>query len=100
VNRDQPSEDPDRVVYLALHSDEIMRTEVTFRCVLSPIELEPLALPPAAVLDVPEVVPPAVPLVPLAPDRLLPDMLESVVPVTSTLWPTCFFRSLSFPSRM
>jgi hypothetical protein len=34
----------------------------------------------------------------LPPDVLPPDMAESVVPVTSTLWPTCFFRSASCPS--
>jgi len=74
-----------------------MRTELTRRC-WPPIELLPdIVLPPDALPDVlPLAVLPDVPLVlpePLAP----PDMLESTVPVTSTLWPTCFCRSLSCP---
>src|SRR3954451_1896484 len=65
--------------------------------VLPPAVL-PEALPPAVL---PARRPPAVPAVPppaVLPEGTLgltdplapPDMLESTVPVTSTLWPTCF----------
>ena len=72
-----------------------MRTEVTRR-VCPPIELL------AEVEPVPPLV--AVPLVPLAlPVVLVPvddPLALPVVPVTSTLWPTCFFSSVSWPSSV
>jgi hypothetical protein len=68
--------------------------------------IEPDALVPEP--DVPEAVVPdpvvpdpvADPVVPVLVLPLVPDVLleESIVPVTSTLWPTCAFSSASCPS--
>jgi len=82
-------------------------TELTFS-VCPPIELlevlepEPPALPlvPLAVLPLP-VVPLAVLLPPvLDPLPLIDPLPLAIVPVTSTLWPTCFFSSVSCPSSV
>lgn len=93
-------------------SDEIMRTDDTRRCwplieLLDPEPLVPEALDPEP--DVPDAVEPE-PVVPLVlPEPLVPDVLPelpepladvSIVPVTSTLWPTCCFSSVSRPSSM
>jgi len=65
--------------------------------------IEPDALVPEP--DVPEAVVPE-PVVPalVVPEPLVPDVFDplevSIVPVTSTLWPTCDFRSVSCPSSM
>ena len=106
-----------------LQSAEIIRTELTRRCPIEPLcplmpadaPDPPLALPdpplvdpPLLALPEPPLVDPpllALPVVPVLPlpllvDPLPPLMLSEVVPVISTRWPTCFFRSDSLPSSM
>jgi hypothetical protein len=89
-------------------SAEIMRTDDTRSFCALPELIEPDALVPEP--EVPEAVVPE-PVVPalVLPEPLVPDVLpdvpeplidESIVPVTSTLCPTCCFSSASCPSSM
>ena len=84
-----------RFYFVAEQSAEIILTDRTRRC--------------CAALMLPEALLPVLPVVPLdAADVLVPELVvdpdppevESTVPVTSTLWPTWFLSSLSFPFSM